>query len=84
MEEKEATRFLTKLAAPNTYEQSNIKTKLETGVLPVVERFEHALKIIAECPTCTENYKKKIVPSSSEMTETTRFNNSNEYQDRST
>jgi hypothetical protein len=62
---------LTKLAAPNTYEQSNIKTKLETGVVPVMERFEHALKTIAECPTCTENYRKKIVQSFSEMAETT-------------
>ena len=68
MEEKEATRFfLSNLTASNTYEQSNIKT-----IIPVIERFSHALEIIAECKTCTENYRKKIVQSSSAgMAETT-------------
>jgi hypothetical protein len=74
---------LSSVISPDTYNHRNIKTKLETGVVPVMERFEHALKTIAECPTCTANYRKKIVQSS-ETTETTRFNNSHEYQDRST
>lgn len=80
MGEEEALRlFLTNLIAPNTYEHGSIKTKLETGVIPVIERFEHALKTIAECRNCSENYKKKIVQSS-RTTETTGFNTQNEVQ----
>lgn len=62
--EKEALRLLlTNLTAPRSYEHRDIKTNSQS-VIPVVERFGHALETIAECPTCTAKYRKKIVQSS--------------------